>query len=138
MNWSAYQEKFGFCSFGRINNPVACGFYITKYITKDNDRMIKQVGLHSYYSSRGLNVAEKHVDFFGRDPEIDRLLVNKYDFCSTGMTHVRDGYDWTFCQNYVDFGSLEPLPFEDYGEEKSPAEVEADDYYDFEQLLIEV
>ena len=36
---------------------------------------------------KGLNVAEKHVDFFGRDPEIDRLLVNKYEFCSTGMTH---------------------------------------------------
>lgn len=100
--------------------------------------MVKEVGLHSYYSSRGLNVAEKHVDFFGRDPEIDRLLVNKYDFCSTGMTHIRDGYDWTFCQNYVDFGSLEPLEFADYGEEKSPAEEEADDYYEFEQLLIEV
>ena len=137
-NWPAYQEKFGFCSFGRINNPVACGFYITKYITKDNDRMVKELGLHSYYSSRGLNTAEKHVDFFGRDPEIDRLLVNKYDFCSTGMTHVRDGCDWTFCMNYVDFGSLDPLAFADYGEEKSPAEEEADEYYNFEQLTLEV
>lgn len=45
MNWTAYMEKFGFCSFGRINNPVAAGFYITKYITKDNDRMVQDVGL---------------------------------------------------------------------------------------------
>ncbi len=136
-NWLAYMEKFGFCSFGHIENPVAAGFYITKYITKDNDRMVKQVGLHSYYSSKGLNVAEKHVDFFGRDPDIDRLLVNKYEFCSTGMTHIKDGCDWTFCQEYVDFASLDPLPL-DYQEEKTPPELEADDYYQFEQLVFDV
>lgn len=136
MNWPAYMNKFGFCSLGKIKNHVAAGFYITKYITKDNDRMVKEVGLHSYYSSKGLNVAEKHVDFFGRDPEIDRLLVNKYEFCSTGMTHIKDDCDWTFCQNYVDFASLEPLEIADYGEEKTPAELEADDYYEFEQLVI--
>ena len=95
--------------------------------------MVKEVGLHSYYSSRGLNVAEKHVDFFGRDPEIDRLLVNKYEFCSTGMTHIRDNCDWTFCMNYVDFASLDPLPMWESNEEKMPAEIEADNYYNFEQ-----
>ena len=78
------------------------------------------------------------MDFFGRDPEIDRLLVNKYDFCSTGMTHVRDGCDWTFCQNYIDFGSLDPLALSDYGQEITPAETEADAYYQFEQLILEV
>lgn len=134
MNWPAYMNKFGFCSLGKIKNPVAAGFYITKYITKDNDRMVKEVGLHGYYSSKGLNVAQKHVDFFGRDPDIDRLLVNKYEFCSTGMTHIRDNCDWTFCQNYVDFASLDPLEIAGYGEEKTPAEYEADEYYEFEQL----
>lgn len=134
-NWPAYQEKFGFCSFGAIQNPVAAGFYITKYITKENDRMVQDVGLHSYYASRGLQGATKHVDFYGRDPEIDRLLVNKYDFCSTGMTHVKDKCDWTFCMDFVGFGDLEPLDFGP-GEEKSAPEVEADDYYDFEQMTI--
>lgn len=136
MNWPAYMNKFGFCSLGKIKNPIAAGFYITKYITKDNDRMVKEVGLHSYYSNKGLNVAEKHVDFFGRDADIDRLLVNKYEFCSTGMTHVRDGCDWSFCQNYVDFASLDPLEIADYGEEKTEAETEADEYFEFEQLVI--
>lgn len=136
MNWPAYQKKFGFCSLGKIKNPVAAGFYITKYITKDNDRMVKEVGLHSYYSSKGLNVAEKHVDFFGRDPEIDRLLVNKYEFCSTGMTHIRDNCDWTFCQNYIDFASLDPLEISGCADQKSAAELEADSYYDFEQMTM--
>lgn len=137
MNWPAYQEKFGFCSFGPIKNPVAAGFYITKYITKDHDRMVQDVGLHSYYASRGLNGATKHLDFFGRDPEIDRLLVNKYDFCATGMTHVKDNCDWTFCAEFVDFGDLEPLELARVSKiEKSAPEAEADDYYDFEQLVL--
>lgn len=136
MNWQAYLDKFGFCSFGKINNPVAAGFYITKYITKDNDRMVQDVGLHSYYASRGLQGATKHVDFFGRDPEIDKLLVNKYDFCATGMTHVRDNCDWSFCMDYVDFKDMEPLDFQSYSEEKTAPELEADLYFDFEQLVI--
>lgn len=138
FNWPDYQEKFGFCSFGKINNPVACGFYITKYITKDNDRMVKDVGLKSYYCSQGLLSAEKHVDFYGRDPEIDRLLVNTYDFCKTGMTHVKDNCDWSFCMEYgdfVDIKDLEPLTFVP-GTEQTAPETEADEYFDFEQLTI--
>ena len=134
-NWTTYQEKFGFCSLGKIKDPVACGFYITKYITKDQDRMVKGVGLHSYYVSRGLHSAEKHLDFYGRDPDIDRLLVNKYDFCSTGMTHVKDNCDWTFCMEFVDISQLEPLQFAvDSVECSHPAQAEADAYYEFDQL----
>lgn len=135
-NWQAYMDKFGFCSFGKINNPIAAGFYITKYITKDNDRMVQDVGLHSYYASRGLQGATKHVDFFGRDPEIDKLLVNKYDFCATGMTHVRDKCDWSFCMEFVDFKDMEPLEFQSVVEDKTAPELEADSYFDFEQLVI--
>ena len=137
-NWTAYQEKFGFCSLGKIKNPVAAGFYITKYITKDQDRMVKDVGLHSYYVSRGLLGAEKHVDFFGRDPEIDALLVNKYDFCATGMTHVKQDLDWSYCMEFVDFGMLEPLVLSGDHPERAahPAEIEANSYYEFEQMTI--
>ena len=138
-NWPAYQSKFGFCSLGRIKNPVAAGFYITKYITKENDRMVQEVGLHSYYASRGLQGATHHIDFYGRDPEIDRFLVNKYDFCATGMTHVKDDLDWTFCGQYIDFEHLEPLEFHSGEEsEKSAPELEADEYYEFEQLLFKL
>ncbi len=138
MNWMPYMQKFGFCSFGPIKDPVAAGFYITKYVTKDNDRMVKEVGLHSYWPSRGLNVAQKHVDFYGRDPAIDRLLVNDYEWCKTGMTHVRDGCDWTFCMEYVDFSVLDPIAPAPGSDEKTPPELEADDYYEFEQMLFEV
>lgn len=139
MNWPAYQEKFGFCSFGRIKNPVAAGFYITKYITKDNDRRVQKVGLHSYYCSRNLAGATKHIDFYGRDPWIDSLLVNKYDFCATGMTHVADRCDWSFCMDFIDFKDLLPLDMgATYEEEKTAPELEADAYYDFEQLVLKM
>lgn len=135
-NWPAYQEKFGFCSFGKIVNPIAAGFYITKYITKDNDRMVQDLGLHSYYVSRGLQGASKHIDFYGRYEEIDKFLVNKYDFCATGMTHFKDGLGWDFC---LDYSNIEPLPlFSDEETEKSAPEIEADDYYDFEQIVLQM
>ena len=142
LNWSAYQEKFGFCSLGRLKNPVAAGFYVTKYMTKDHDRMVFDVGLHTYYASRGLAVATKHVDFFGRDPWIDKLLVNKYDFCSTGMTHSRHNLDWTFCLEYLDdsvFAMMESLDFNAVSECAciNSACSEADAYYDFEQLVFD-
>lgn len=137
LNWMEYMEKFGFCSFGKIQNHVAAGFYITKYITKDNDRMVQDVGLHSYYASRGLQGATKHLDFYGRDPVIDKLLVNKYDFCATGMTHVKHNLDWSFCMEFVDITDLEPLELSPaYESEKTSSEVEADSYYEFEQLVL--
>ena len=65
--------------------------------------------------------------------------MNKYDFCSTGMTHVKDNCDWTFCQEFVDFRDLEPMRF-DYSpeNEKTAPELEADDYYNFEQLVLKM
>lgn len=136
-NWTAYQDKFGFCSLGKIRDPVAAGFYITKYITKDLDRMVQDVGLHTYYVSRGLAGATKHLDFFGRDFYIDSLLVNKYDFCATGMTHKKQKLDWTFCLEFEDFSQLEPFDLHPHaaGTVVNSAQLEADSYYEFEQLM---
>lgn len=141
-NWPAYQEKFGFCSLAPIKNPTAAGFYITKYISKDKECMVQKVGLNSYYCSQGLNVAQKFVDFFGRDPMIDRLLVNKYEFCATGMTHLRDGVDWELrtmdiveSAAYHDFRCFEPLVLGDTIEKSAP-ELEADSMHDMFQTSI--
>lgn len=131
MNWVPYSQKFGFCSCGRIQNQTAASFYMTKYMTKDNDRRVSEVGLKSYYCSQGLNTASKHVDFYGRDPELDKLLVNDYEFCRTGMSHLRHGLDWTFGLKYEDFSQLVPLD-----PEQDPGEVEAAEYFDYEQLVI--
>ena len=145
LNWTAYQQKFGHCSLGKLRNSTAAGFYVTKYITKDNDQMVKALGMNSYYSNQGLNVAQKYVDFFGRDFWVDNLLVNKYEFCATGMTHYKDPLDWEMkalelagAGPYTNFRLFEPLDLNGQNEEKSAAEIEADSFYDYEQFVFEM
>ena len=135
-NWPAYSEKFGFCSLGKIKDPVACGFYITKYITKEQDSMVKVLGLNSYYGSHNLNVATKHLDFFGRDPFIEKILVNNYEFCRTGMTHVRHGLDWSFGFDLLDPMDVKPLDLSGSDDILSPAQEEAELFYSMDQMSI--
>lgn len=54
FNWKAYQEKFGFCDLEPVRNTEAVSKYITKYITKDLERSVTDVGAHLFYHSRGL------------------------------------------------------------------------------------
>lgn len=132
-NWPDYQKKFGFCSFGEIRNKVAVSFYVTKYMTKELGQRVQDVGLHLYYPSRGLNTATFHGDVYGVCAYLDKFLVNHYDFCSTGMTHVKDGCDWAFAVEYMDFEMLET-----FGSEPDEVLVrEFEDYFDGVQSMIE-
>lgn len=60
LNFPAYSEKFGFCSFGKIKDKKRASSYITKYITKSLENA-NEVGMNKklYYCSAGLNRAEK-------------------------------------------------------------------------------
>ena len=57
--WEAYRKKFGFNDFEPIKNKEAAAFYVTKYITKDLERTVKESGAHLYYSSQGLSRAKE-------------------------------------------------------------------------------
>ena len=144
-NWMPYQEKFGFCSLGRLKNPTAAGFYVTKYITKDNDRKVRALGMNSYYSSQGLNVAQKLVDFYGRDYWVDNLLCNKYEFCATGLSSPMDPTDWEArameladASAYTDFRMFKPLDLKGSQDNKSAPELEADRFHEYEQLAFKL
>lgn len=130
-NWVEYQKKFGFCSFAIIKCAAAAAFYVTKYLTKDVSDNVSQVGLHLYYCSRGLQRSRKHGDIYGEHQYLDNFLTNKYDFCSTGMTHVSKGLDWTFALDYM---MLEPLSFDD---QEEAAEIEADTYMEAVQTVLD-
>lgn len=58
-DWVAYRDKFGFNDCEPILNKKACSAYVTKYITKDLSRTVKESGAHLYYCSRGLNRAKE-------------------------------------------------------------------------------
>lgn len=58
-DFPAYRKKFGFCDFEPIRSHEAVSKYITKYVTKDLVRSVKDINAHIYYSSQGLQKAEK-------------------------------------------------------------------------------
>lgn len=109
-NWQAYQQKFGFCSFGKIRNQVAVAFYVTKYISKSIGADISSAGVHLYWATRPLKKAVLHGEVYGNCGYLDGFLQNHYEFCDTGMTHVRDGLDWTFALDYMMIESLNDIP----------------------------
>lgn len=131
-NWPAYQQKFGFCSFGRIRNRIATGFYIVKYINKEIGKQGIKVGKHLHWQSKPLARSVKHGEIYGHCAYLDGFLTNHYDFCSTGMTHVDDNLDWTFALEYM---LLEPLDISDQTDD--PAELEADAYMEAVQLVLD-
>lgn len=134
LNWTPYSQKFGFCSLGNIRDPVACAFYITKYITKDNTMLVDKVGLHKYSASRPLLRPEKRYDLYTRSPEIDRLLTGKYEFCAVGFAlpkHELTDFDFLCLDESLDFSSLDPLDAYD------DAMAEAESYYEYEQMALD-
>lgn len=134
MNWSAYSRKFGFCSLGRIKCPEAAAFYVCKYIQKDTARLVSSVGLHTYYVSQNLNAAVKHLDFYGWDPEIEKFLTHSWDFCRTGMTHLRDKLDSSFMYEWELFRlQLEALKAP---EPSSAIVADVEDYCRLDQLRL--
>lgn len=52
--WEAYRKRFGFCDLELVRDSFAVSAYVTKYITKDLDRTVKESGAHLYYCSQGL------------------------------------------------------------------------------------
>ena len=133
LNWPSYQVKFGFCSFARIRDPVAVSFYIVKYISKEIGQHGVNVGKHLYWPSKPLARSVKHGEIYGACTYLDGFLTNHYDFCSTGMTSIKDNLDWTFAFEYM---LLDPLDLSDQA--VSAAEVsEADLYMEAVQIAMD-
>lgn len=100
--WMDFHEKFGFCSFGAVRDPVAVSHYIAKYVTKSLDDSGVDVGKHLYYCSRGLDRSVLHSQCFQQSPELAAFCTQKYEFCSTGFVGVDDPDQWLDALEYVD------------------------------------
>lgn len=134
LNWTPYYEKFGFVSLGKIKDPVACAFYCTKYVTKDNSRMVNDVGWHLYRASRPLLRPEHLTDLYTRSPEIDQLLTGKYEFCAVGFALPKHDVSWAdfvaLDDSPIDFSSMNPL------DAYADAKLEAEQFYEYEQMAL--
>lgn len=97
LNWSAYQERYGFCSLAPVRDGVAASFYILKYIGKDMQGRSSDLGQHLYFHSHGLKKAFKVADVRYFDEQLSSLCTTEFDFCSTGFVN---GVDWDFPYNF--------------------------------------
>lgn len=115
MNWTDYMDKFGFCSLGRVNHPVATAFYITKYVSKDLSSRGKDVGKHLYFHSRPLRKAEHASNVYFYNPGLDAVSVHDHDFCKTGMVQDETWifpYQWDGMEPANELPLTPPKPLE--------------------------
>ena len=132
--WEPYRKKFGFCDLEMVKDQFAVSAYVTKYITKDLDRTVKESGAHLYYCSQGL--ARSVVVFRGKandglvyDYESDynsikwlpegttiadlSRYVHQYDSIEKLKKQARDAvYDWHMACD-MDTGEIIGTPFDD-------------------------
>lgn len=108
LNWEDYMHKFGFCSLGRIRDPVATAYYVTKYISKDLSSRSGDLGKHLYFHSRPLLKAQPVSDVYAYEPQLEAYCTHDYDFCKTGMV---EGANWFFPYqwDYTDVRDVQPL-----------------------------
>ena len=93
LNWSAYQDKFGFCSLGKLRDPFACAFYIRKYISKGFADEEFERNEHMYFASLGLTRRSHVSDYFSYSDELESCLSNYTPWCETGYVQ---GKPWHF------------------------------------------
>ena len=105
--WDFYNNKFGYCTFTKINDKTSTARYITKYIKK-NLGVALPLGFKSYYSPKGLKFAEV----------IDKGIVNSYatDYWTFGNEYVNlldlnldeissDDFDFISSQIFTSFAN---------------------------------
>lgn len=93
LNWYDFCLEFGYCSLAPVRDLVATAHYVTKYVSKDLARRGGDLGKHLYFHSRPLLKAEKAAEVYLYNQGLEKLCVNDYDFCKTGMV---TGENWMF------------------------------------------
>lgn len=78
LDWPYISEKIGFVSLDKIRNKDACAKYCTKYMNKSLSDLVRDVGEHMYYCSKGLERPNLLRKFAGcGDPD---YIFSDWDF----------------------------------------------------------
>lgn len=57
LDWRPFRDRFGYISLDKVRDQSRAASYVTKYITKDLQKNVSELGQHLYYSSKGLSRA---------------------------------------------------------------------------------
>lgn len=109
LNFGLLSSAVGYVSLGQLHDPVAAGFYVTKYITKEhaNDDFYE----HLYYCSQGLSTARPVADCYTYSSDLERCLTFDNDFCACGWAKASD-FTYPYSIYGVeprDLGTLSPV-----------------------------
>lgn len=58
QEWKQWRDNFGFCNIEKIKDKDRICSYVTKYVTKDLKKAVKEKGAHMFYASKGLKKPE--------------------------------------------------------------------------------
>ena len=74
-DWTRYRKAFGYFTCTEIKEQTACAKYITKYISKDLQKTVREAGEHLFFASQGLK---------GREPIVKNCSepcpITEWDF----------------------------------------------------------
>ena len=54
FDWTRYRKAFGYFTCTEIESGIGCAKYITKYISKDLQKTVREAGEHLFFASQGL------------------------------------------------------------------------------------
>lgn len=74
-DWARYRRAFGYFTCTEIGDKTACSKYITKYISKDLQKTVRESGEHLFFASQGLKGREVIIK-----NSSDKCPVNEWDF----------------------------------------------------------
>lgn len=107
--WPEYSLRYGFSTLEPIRDPIAVGFYVSKYITKTLARSASGVGVHTYYLSKGLDRSSVVGEVYHENWALDKICKFQSPYYNIGFCKFSDVGDAVdFCdevnsmyQNYV-------------------------------------
>jgi hypothetical protein len=84
-DWLPYRAKFGFCDLEPIRDRQRVSSYVTKYITKDLSKCVKESGKHLFRASLGLKGRVLVKQGYWRGEDVAHYFRNGFqnDFTAT-------------------------------------------------------
>lgn len=90
--WPEFSDRYGYSSVELVEDPIAVGFYVSKYITKSLANSAELKGFHTYYRSRGLFRAQDIGAVYHESQLLDKFCKFENSFYKFGFSRV-DGFD---------------------------------------------
>jgi len=86
--WPEFSDRYGYSSVELVQDPVAVGFYVSKYITKSLANSADLKGVHTYYRSRGLFRAVDIGSVYHDSQLLDKFCKYENSFYKFGFARV--------------------------------------------------